>query len=184
MSSKVCMAAYLYLLMIYLGRSFALECWPQEERLPLYDNCHDIVSQLSRAARNPEENLLKTWGFMLPDGRQTARLPKGFYIGNLPFGERNECGAFVDAILEDPIAIDRFRLEHVAWAARRVLTRCLANGKSGEEFPSAAYNPNARHMVRVRFIHRPGPIPSQYLAWNATDKDLAGNQISSPKARL
>ena len=145
-----------YLILMLFGPGLAIECWSEEEeRIPLYDDCHKIVDALALTARNPEENLLKTWGAFLEDTRQTVRLPKGYYIFNPLTRRWNECGLKVDAITQDPTATDHFRLEDVAWAAHRVLTICLATGKKGGEFPGARHNPRMPHRVWVRFLHRP-----------------------------
>lgn len=165
----------LYFIIIQFWPSLAIECWRGEEPLPLYDDCHKIVDALALAARNPEENLLKTWGFFLEDTRRTARLPKGYYIHNPITRQRNECGVSVDAIIQDPIATDHFRLGDVAWAAHRVLTICLASGKRGEEFPGARYNPRLEHRVRVRFLYRPGARPLQLTSYNSSITNPSDN---------
>ena len=124
-----------YLILMLFGPGLAIECWrEEEERMPLYDDCHKIVDALALTARNPEENLLKTWGFFLDDTRQTVRLPKGYYIFNPLTRRWNECGLKVDAITQDPTATGHFRLEDVAWAAHRVLTICLQPARKEKSF--------------------------------------------------
>ena len=130
--------------------SLAVECWTTSERMPLSDDCHDLVNRLALAARDPEKNILKTWGFMLEDSRRTAKLPKRYLLHYPRRHPKNHCAIKLDAILEDPTATDHFRLGDVVWAAHRVLSTCLVSGKSGEEFPGYRLDTRHRHRVWAR----------------------------------
>ena len=140
----------LYFLGIFTCPGLAVECWTTSERMPLSDDCHDLVNRLALAARDPEKNLLKTWGFMLEDGRRTAKLPKRYLLHYPARHPKNHCAIKLDAIIEDPTATDHFRLGDAVWAAHRVLSTCLVSGKSGEEYPGYRLDTRHRHRVWAR----------------------------------
>ena len=153
--------------------SLAVECWRGDGPLPPHDDCQAVIDALTLAAHDPEKNLLKTWGFLLEDTRRTARLPKRYFISSNPmvpprYRQENDCLVALDARLETPTAIDHFRLEDVAWAARRVFTTCFPHGKTGEEYPGYRLNPRERHHVWVRVIRRQDIAPIQQAARTTT----------------
>lgn len=125
----------LYILLLTLPFSAALDCYvqPRDIPLPRLDHCYDLIRAINFASQLPHRNNPKMWGRGLPSSAHTEGLPKTYVYS--PAGQPPQsCSLDLDADPLDLQAREIFRLQAVATAAARIVNTCLARrGQIGRD---------------------------------------------------